>query len=276
LNDRKDRGLRVFEIDVADGIALLRFNRPDVMNAMSPELLVRMLAAWERVRDDPAIRVAVVTGAGDRAFSSGADLGRLIPLLTGARAAEDEYDRALLDDPTIPGRASLRDMDVGKPVIAAVNGYCLAGGMEFLQGTDIRVAATTARFGLKEVQRGLIASGGSCARLARQVPFVQAMEILLTGETFTAAKALEIGLVNHVVEPEHLLDKAFGIARRIAENGPLAVQTTRRAIRECLGRPEVEAIALEQDIAAPVWTSQDAREGPRAFLEKRAPRFVGR
>jgi len=186
----------VFEIEVADHVALLRFNRPDVMNAMSPEVLVRMLAAWERVRDDAEIRVAIITGAGDRAFCSGADLGRLIPLLTGARSAEDDYDRALLADPTIPGRASLRDMDAGKPVIAAVNGYCLAGGMEFLQGTDIRVASSTAHFGLKEVQRGLIASGGSCARLARQVPFVHAMEILLTGETITAAKALEIGLIN--------------------------------------------------------------------------------
>lgn len=268
--------MSVFEIEVADHVALLRFNRPDVMNAMSPEVLVRMLAAWERVRDDAEIRVAIITGAGDRAFCSGADLGRLIPLLTGARSAEDDYDRALLADPTIPGRASLRDMDAGKPVIAAVNGYCLAGGMEFLQGTDIRVASSTAHFGLKEVQRGLIASGGSCARLARQVPFVHAMEILLTGETITAAKALEIGLINYVVEPEALLPKAFEIARRIAANGPLAVQITRTAIRECLGRPEAEAIAVEQRIAAPVWASEDAREGPLAFIEKRAPRFVGR
>lgn len=268
--------MSVLEFDVTDGVALLRFNRPEVMNALSPELLVRMLAAWEQVRDDPAIRVAIVTGAGDRAFCSGADLGRLIPLLTGARPAEDEYDRALLADPMIPMRATLRDMDAGKPVIAAVNGYCLAGGMEFLQGTDIRVAASTAQFGLKEVQRGLIASGGSCARLARQIPYAHAMEILLTGDAIDARKALEIGLVNHVVEPAELMAKAMEIARRIAANGPLAVQMTRRAIRECVGRPEEEALALETRIAAPVWTSDDAREGPRAFLEKRAPHFTGR
>lgn len=268
--------MSVFEYQSNDGIALLRFNRPEVMNAMSPEVLVRMLSAWETVRDDPTIRVAIITGAGDKAFCSGADLGRLIPLLTGARDAKDDYDRALLADPGIPGRACLRDMDVGKPVIAAVNGYCLAGGMEFLQGTDIRVAASNAQFGLREVQRGLIASGGSCARLARQIPFAHAMEILLTGEAIDAHKALEIGLINHVVEPADLIPKAMEIARRIAANGPLAVQLTRRAIRECLGRPDVEALAMEQRIAAPIWVSEDAREGPRAFMEKRTPRFTGR
>jgi enoyl-CoA hydratase len=268
--------MSVVELEINDGIAVVTLNRPEVMNAMNPELIVKLERAWLTVRDNPAVRVAILTGAGTKSFSSGADLGRLIPLLSGARPPEDEYDRAIMTDKDLMARASLQTLDVSKPVIAAVNGYAMAGGMEMLQGTDLRVASTTATFGLREVQRGLVAHGGSCVRLARQVPYVQAMEILLLGDAFDAAKALEIGLVNYVVEPDQVMDKAMDMARRIAANGPLAVQLTRRAVRECLGRPERDALALEDEIGMTVYATEDAKEGPRAFMEKREPVFVGR
>lgn len=268
--------MSVVELTVADGIATVRLNRPEVMNAMSPEMTVKLYECWLKVRDDPAIHVAILTGAGDKSFCSGADLALYIPLLTGARQPGDEYDRAVVADPTIPHKASLRNFDVGKPVIAAVNGYALAGGMEMLQGVDLRIASTTARFGLREVQRGLIAAGSSCVRMPRQIPYVKAMEILLTGEMFDAQHMLDIGYLNYVVPPEELMPRALSIARRIADNGPLAVRVTRAAVRDTINMPEPEALDLEWKMAQTVWDSEDAREGPRAFFEKRPPRFKGR
>lgn len=257
-------------------VALVTLNRPEARNAFSPEMLVRLAEAWKQVRDDGKIRVAVVTGAGDQAFCSGADLGRLIPLVSRARAPEDDWDRQVLAHPDILGTALLRTFDAVKPVIAAINGHAIAGGMELAQGTDLRVASQTARFGVQEVKWAIFPGGGSTVRLPRQIPYARAMELLLTGDLISAADALELGFLNRVVPAGEVLATAMDLAERIAANGPIAVQAIRRSARACLGRPEEEAMQIESKMSAPVFRTEDAREGPRAFMEKRKPVFRGR
>ena len=257
-------------------VALITLNRPEARNAVNPELAVRLAQAWEEVKDDPAIRAAVVTGAGDKSFCAGADLARLIPLFTGARAPEDEWDEALRRDPGITDRALLREFDPEKPIIAAVTGFCIAGGMEMLQATDIRVAAEDSKFGLQEPKWGLFPISGSTVRLPRQIPYAVAMEILLTGDLINADRAFDIGLLNRVVPRSDVLATALGIAQTVAENGPVAVRAIRRSARACIGLPEKDALALERELGMPVFQTEDAREGPRAFKEKRKPKFVGK
>lgn len=257
-------------------VALVTLNRPEARNALSPEVAVLLSRAWLQVRDDDGIRVAVVTGAGGKAFCAGADLGRLIPLSTGARQPEDEWDHAVRKDPRITDQALLRGFDTVKPVIAAVDGFAIAGGMEMMLGTDLRVASEDARFGLQEVKWGLYPAGGSTARLPRQIPWAMAMEILLTGGLIDAKRALELGLVNRVVPKAEVLPSALALAEIVAENGPIAVREIRRGARACIGLPEEQALATESRIAMGVFRTQDAREGPRAFMEKRKPRFEGR
>jgi enoyl-CoA hydratase/carnithine racemase len=172
-----------------DGIAWLTMNRPERRNAISPEMLVRLRDAWRDFRDDSDTRVAVLTGAGDKAFCAGADIKLLIPLFTGARQPENEWDEALLADREALNSGLLRDFELYKPVIAAVNGFALAGGTEILQATDIRIACPEATFGLSEAKRGIIPAGGSLVRLQRQIPFAKAMEILLTGDPMSAEEA---------------------------------------------------------------------------------------
>lgn len=259
-----------------DHVALITLNRPEARNAISPEMLVRLADTWTAVRDDPDIRVAVVTGAGDKAFCSGADLGRFIPLMSRARPAEDEWDRRLLADGEMLGRGLLRTFDVVKPVIAAINGHAIAGGMELAQGTDLRVASESAKLGVQEVKWAIFPGGGSTVRLPRQIPYARAMELLLTGDLITAAEALELGFLNRVVPQADVLPTALDLAERIAANGPIAVQAIRRSARACLGRPEGEAMHIESEMAAPVFRTEDAREGPLAFMQKRKPIFQGR
>lgn len=254
-------------------IAVLTLNRPEVRNAINPEMSIRLAEAWQRVRDDEQVRVAVLTGAG-AAFCAGADLGRLIPLFSGARQPEDEWDERLLADPRTTNRALLRNFDPEKPVIAAVNGHAIAGGMEILQGTDIRVAVAKAKFGVQEAKWALVPAGGSTVRMPAQMPFAKAMELLLTGDLISAEEALALGFLNHVVDDP--LQKAMQIAEKIAANGPIAVYTIRRSARACLGLPEQEALKLESKLSAPVFQTEDAREGPRAFMEKRQPNYQGR
>ena len=258
-----------------DGVALVTFNRPAKKNAFTPEMVVRLADAWKEFRDDDSLRVAILTGAGD-VFSAGADLGRLIPLLTKARAPEDEWDRRIIADRSIFQAAILRRFELWKPVIAAVNGAALAGGCEILQATDIRFAAPEASFGLPEPKRGIVPGGGSMVRLARHIPYVRAMQILLTGDALPAATALEIGFVNEIVPREKLLDRAFEMAARIAENGPLAIRKIKEAVVRSGGRPLDEAFEIEDECSREVMRSADAREGPRAFMEKRKPNFTGR
>jgi|SRR5579885_917390 enoyl-CoA hydratase len=257
-------------------VAYLTFNRPEVHNSFNPETIVLLAEAWQEINHDDEIRVAMVTGAGDVAFSAGADLGRLIPLFTGARKPEDEWDRKLLANRKLGDFALLRNYDVDKPIIAAINGFCIAGGMELIQATDIRIASENASFGLQEVKWAIIPAAGSLARLQRQIPYCKAMEILLTGNRIDAHEAWRIGLINHVVPKERLLDKAEEFASTIATNGPIALRKIKEAVRRTSGRPLEDAFAIENECAREVMRSEDAKEGPRAFIEKRKPVYRGR
>lgn len=259
------------------GIVVLTFNRPERRNAFTPELMIRLAEAWVDFRDDDALRVAILTGAGQQAFSAGGDLGRLLPLLTGARQPDDEWDRRFLaDSARIMGTALLRPFELYKPIVAAVNGFALAGGTEILQATDIRVASSDAWFGLSEVQRGLVPGGGSMVRLPRQMPWCKAMEVLLTGDRIPARDALAFGFVNEVVAPDRVLPRALEFAERLARNAPLALRAIKETAIRTSGLPLEEAFRIELELSWPVARSQDAREGPRAFMEKREPVFQGR
>jgi enoyl-CoA hydratase len=257
-------------------VAYLTFNRPESRNALSPQLMVQLAEAWRDFRDDPAARVAILTGTGEQAFCVGGDLARLMPLFTGARQPEDEWDRRLLSDLSQMQVALLRPFELYKPIVAAVNGYALAGGCEILQATDIRIASSNARFGLSEAKRGLVPGGGSMVRLARQIPYCKAMEMLLLGDHMSADEAWRIGLVNEVVPPEQVLPRAEEIARKLAANGPLALAKIKEAVWRTSGVPLERAHEIESECAATVMSSEDAREGPRAFMEKRDAVFTGR
>lgn len=255
-------------------VALITLNRPEARNALNPESLVRLAEAWQRVRDDESVRVAVVTGTGP-AFCAGMDLGSMIPLITGARPPQDEWDKALVSDPSLTHRAILRNFDTVKPVIAAINGFAVAGGMELVMGCDLRVASDQSRFGLQEVKWALFPGGGSTVRLPNQIPYARAMEMLLTGDLFEANDMLDYGFLNYAIPTAEILDKAFELAGKIAANGPVAVSAVRRSAREAIGVPEARALERESELSAPVYATQDAIEGPRAFMEKRTPVFKG-
>lgn len=254
-----------------DGHVLtLTMNRPDSRNALSSEMVVRLVDTWEKINGDDSIRVAILTGAGGH-FSAGADLKAM-----AGGYGDDEWTERARKDPEMPWKALLRHYTLTKPLIAAVEGYAVAGGTEILQACDIRVAGESAKFGLAEVKRGLFPIGGSTVRLRRQIPYTRAAEILLTGEMIDAREAKEIGLIGHVVPDGESLKKARDIADRIAENGPLSVKAILRSLRETEGLPEREALAKELEIGLPIFGTEDAREGPKAFAEKRTPNFKGK
>jgi len=257
-------------------VATLTMNRPEVRNALNAEMLCRFADAWQDVNDDPDIRVAILTGAGEQAFCAGADLDRLVRMMQGQRPPETEYDERIIADVPIIYKGLLRSYEVVKPIVAAVKGFCVAGGTEILQATDIRIAASDARFAIAEVKHGLFPMGGSTVRLPRQIPFCNAMEILLMGEQFSAAEALRLGLINRVVPAADVMTEAQRCAEVISRNGPLAVQAVKRSVLAGSGRPLAEALELEQQFGIPVSMSADAKEGTRAFKEKRVPVFAGR
>ena len=259
-----------------DGIAVVTMNRPEVRNAINPEMLCRLADAWQDVNDDPEVRVAILTGTGDEAFCAGADLDRLVRMMQGLRPPETEFDERIKNDVSLIYKGLLRNYDVYKPIIAAVRGFCVAGGLEILNCTDIRVAADDAQFGLAEVKWSLFPMGGSTVRLPRQIAFPLAMEILLTGERISAAEAHRIGLVNKVVPASQVMAEARRYADIINANGPLAVQAVKRSALAGLGVPTAKALEQELEIGIPVSMSEDAREGPKAFKEKRKPVFKGR
>jgi len=263
-------------VDRRDGVMILTLNRPRVKNALSPQMLVRLAAAWYEFRDSEKLRVAILTGAGDEDFCAGGDLRRTLPLVTGARQPEDEWDRRLMGDLRQFTDAILRDFELYKPVIAAVNGRALGGGTELTNACDLRVAAAHAVFGTPETKVGLLPGGGSLTRLPRQIPYARAMEILLIGDPFSAQEALELGLLNYVVPKENVMKKALELAARLAANGPLAVRKAKEGILRSSGLPLAEAYRVENEVSAAVMASRDAREGPRAFQEKRKPRFTGK
>jgi enoyl-CoA hydratase len=259
-----------------DGIAHVTLNRPDKRNALTPEMVVRLADIWEDVAADHSVRVALLTGAGDRAFCAGGDLGSLIPTMMRTKEPENEWEERLSSRRSLLGKALLRDDTFFKPVVAAINGPALAGGTEFILSTDIRVAAAHATFALTEVRRGLIASGGSLVRLARQVSWADAMEVVLLGEPIDAEHALRMGLVNRVVPGAEVLSTAEDLARRISLGAPVALTKSKEVMVRSSGRPLAEGFGIENECAIANARTEDAKEGPRAFMQKRDPVFVGR
>ena len=258
------------DTELVGHVLVVTMNRPEAKNALSPEMLFGMADAWDRIDSDPEIRCAVLTGAGG-VFCAGADLKAM-------NDSQNQSDAAvrMRSDAGLAWKALLRHHRLTKPLIAAVEGYAVAGGTEILQATDIRVAGEGAVFGVVEVTRGLFPLGGSTVRLRRQIPFTKAMELLLTGDTVTAAEAERMGLIGRVVADGKALETAIGIGERISRNGPLAVQAVKRSVQETEGLPEAEALKIELEIGLPIFGTADAKEGTRAFKEKREPRYEGR
>ncbi|ANN21746.1 enoyl-CoA hydratase [Amycolatopsis orientalis] len=247
---------------------VVTMNRPEARNALSGEMLGIMVEAWNRVDSDDDIRCCVLTGAGG-AFCAGADLKSM-----SKNSPSDSFEKGTFDPSRIEGL--LKGRRLTKPLIAAVEGPAIAGGTEILQGTDLRVAGESARFGVSEARWSLFPMGGSAVRLPRQIPYTVAADLLLTGRHITAAEALEIGLIGHVVPDGKALDKAMELAGLIAANGPLAVRAILKTMRDTEGMHEEEAFKLDAQYGIEVFASEDAKEGPRAFAEKRKPVFRGR
>jgi E-phenylitaconyl-CoA hydratase len=248
------------------GVAVITINRPERLNAMDAEAYAALADAWARVRDDTDVRVAVITGAGERSFTTGADIKSFIG------AAPELNDFWL----TQKGQLLNRGLELWKPVIAAVNGYCLGGGMTLLLATDIRVAAEHATFGVTEVKRGVMAANGGTQRLLAQLPHAIGMELLLSGRTLDAATAERWGLVNRVVPLADLMATALDYATEIASNAPLAVQATKEMALRSRDMDLPTGLRMEQAINRILQSSEDVQEGVAAFAEKRAPRFQGR
>ena len=248
-------------------IVTLTMNRPQARNAFSAEMLGRMLDAWQLIDEDPEVRVAILTGAGGH-FCAGADLKTMF-----SNDPADEWAQRFSTDADLAWKALLRHHRLTKPLIAAVEGYAIAGGTEILQATDIRVAAESATFGVFEARRGLFPLGCSTVRLARQIPYTVACDLLLTGRHVTATEAKEMGLIGYVVPDGSALQKALEVAEVINNNGPLAVQAILRTIHETEGLHENDAFKIDTKIGIEVFLSDDAKEGPLAFKEKRAPNF---
>jgi enoyl-CoA hydratase len=249
-------------------VLIVTMNRPAVRNALSAPMMALLRAAWDQVDHDPDIRVCVLTGAGG-AFCAGADLKAMTRAHPGEQFAAGDVDLSVI-------AALLKGRRLTKPLIAAVEGPAIAGGTEILQATDIRVAGESARFGISEARWGLFPLGGSAVRLPRQIPYTVAADLLLTGRHISAAEAREIGLIGQVVPDGRALARALEIADLIAANGPVAVRAILATIRATEGMPEDEAFAIEARIGMAVFRSEDAKEGPRAFAEKRKPEFRDR
>ena len=251
-------------------VAIVTMNRPAAKNALSGEMLVRMYDAWLDIDEDPELRVGILTGAGGT-FCSGMDL----KAFAGGPQQENPFQKRFEEDSDLHWKALLRHFRPRKPLIAAVEGFALAGGTEILQGTDIRVAGESAVFGITEVARGLFPLGGSTVRLRRQIPYTLAAEMLLAARRVPAAEAKEIGLIGHVVPDGTALDKAREIADQIAANAPLSVQAVLRSLREGAEMTEADALANELEIGWPIFATKDAKEGATAFAEKRPANFKG-
>ena len=246
-------------------IATITINRQDRMNAMDAEHYDALSCAWTRVRDDPEIRVAIITGAGEKSFSVGADLKSFLN-------QQPPLSELLL---TQKGQLLNRGLEVWKPVVAAVNGYCIGGGMTLLLATDLRVCVEHATFSVSEVKRGVFPANGGTQRIAQQLPHAIAMELLLLGDTFDAQTALRWGIVNRVVKPDALMTEALAYARRLAANAPLAVQAAKELALRSRDVDLPTGLRMEQLMLRLLQTSQDVAEGTSAFAQKRAPDFKG-
>jgi enoyl-CoA hydratase len=255
-------------------VVTVTLNRPSKKNAFDAEMLCRLCDAWDMIDADDDVRVAILTGAGGD-FSAGADLDKLVGALLSGRPAESEFEERIRTDVSLIFKGFLKEHRLAKPIVAAVEGACYAGGTEILQALDVRVAAEGARIAISEVQRGLFPMGGSTVRLPRQIPWTVAMELLLVGDPISGRRAHEVGLVGHVVPDGTALAKARELADRIAANGPLAVRNIKASVVAADTVDEASAWARESELGMAVMASRDAKEGPKAFLEKRPPEWTG-
>lgn len=262
------------QVDVHEGVATITLNRPEAMNAITLAMASDLVEAMRRVRDDDAIRVGVITGAGERAFSAGFDLkerasrgggGGSMP---GGSSAGEFFSAKPVD--------TFMNFDPGKPLLAAINGYCLAGGLELALACDLRIAAEGARFGVPEIVRGFFPGGGAPQRLMRAIPQAAAMELLLLGDPIDAQQALAWGLVSRVVPPEELMPTAQQLAARVASHAPLAVRAVRELAYASQDMDLSRALRFGGSLRWIIGQTEDAAEGPRAFAEKRDPEFKGR
>ncbi len=260
-----------------DHLLLITIDRPERRNALDLHHFRDLAKAWRDFRDDDDLWVAVITGV-EGAFMSGADLKDYVPQITAlsekiASGEVTEIDGCKLSDGT---EAVLRNVKLYTPIVAAIDGPCVAGGMEMLGGIDIRIASERATFGVLEAKRGLFPGGGTTARLPRQLPYAAAMEFLLLAEAVPASRALALGLLNEVVPSSEVLPRAFEWAERILVNGPLAVRATKESVVRGMSGTLRDAYRIESELSQVVFASEDAKEGPAAFAEKREPRWQNR
>jgi E-phenylitaconyl-CoA hydratase len=249
-----------------DNIAYLTLNRPEAMNSLDPETQKELEEIFNDFEQDDSLRVAILTGAGEKAFCTGSDLKKTMPPSTSV--AETYFQ---------PGTKSLtRDLKLSKPIICAINGYALAGGMELAMACDIRIASENASFGLTEAKIGSIPGAGGTQRLPRLIPLGYAMKLLLTGDRISAAEAHRLGIVTDIVPQNELMSTAEEIARKIANNAPLSVRMIKKAVLEGLERPLDEGLQLERFLFNMLRDTEDRIEGRKAFAEKRSPVFKGR
>lgn len=263
--------METIRYETRDERAYLTLDRPEHHNAITEEMVSEIAEALNDADEDDDVRTIIVTGAGDNAFCAGGDLGSMIPAIT---SGEFPLGRGIAEAPDKD--MMLKHNLIRTPIIAAVNGIAVAGGTEFLQATDIRVAEEHAEFGLPEVSWGLAPAGGSHTRLPRQIPYARAMEVLLTGDRIDADEAYQMGLVNKVVERGSGLEAAEEYADSIIENGPLAVRKIKEAVIRCRSLPMEQSFYTEEAIVSEALDSEDATEGPRAFMEGRDPEFEGK
>ena len=254
------------DFSTTDGVAVITINRPERRNALDAAHYDALSKAWQRVRDEDAIRVAVITGAGDKSFCAGADIKSFV-------GRDVELAELWL---TQKGQLLNRGLEIWKPVIAAVNGACVGGGMTLLLATDIRVAVEGAMFSVSEVKRGIVAANGGTQRIVQQLPYAIAMEMLLTGDAIDAETALRWGLINKVVPADKLLDAALAYAHRIAANAPLALQAAKELAVRSRDMDLATGLRMEQLVNRILHHSEDTKAAKAAFAEKRQPKFQGK
>ncbi|MBW1941765.1 MAG: enoyl-CoA hydratase/isomerase family protein [Deltaproteobacteria bacterium] len=253
-------------------IGIVTLNRPEVHNCIDVEVSEELIHIWEEIKQDKDILVSILTGAGEEAFCSGADLKKLIPHIR--ETSEEENRMRAYHGPGWCGISG--GYKFYKPIIAAINGYCIAGGHELAEFCDIRIAAEHATFGHQEIKWGLMPGDGGCSRLWRIVGMGRALEIILTGKIYDAEEAYRIGFVNHVVPRDELMTKAMEMAEAIAANGPLALRAAKQTVLNSIGRPLDEGIMFETDTFSYLCRSDDWEIGQKAFLEKTRAEFKGK
>jgi len=257
------------EVTIDQRVATVRLNRPEAMNAVDQEMRAQLHATWDRIRDDDDIRVAVITGAGEKAFCTGSDLKKTMP-------AQDSFARQTLGPPNPAMKPIAPGQDFDKPLIAAVNGYAIGGGLELALACDIRICSTNAQFALTEAKVGSLPGSGGTQRLPRAIGMSDAMLMMLTGDRIDAAEAHRIGLVSRVVPAAELLREAQAIAQKVAANAPLSVKAVKRLVRQGMDMPLPNALDMERYMFGLLYNSEDRIEGRKAFAEKRKPEYKGR